>query len=86
MAKKKHNRKPGGAAAGGSGTGPAGRELDPNSLPEGAAPEAAQPGAVPLGLPISPKAYEELQRKARHQAPPPSGRAQEDPSASSEGG
>jgi hypothetical protein len=86
MAKKKHDRGPGGTPAGPSGPGPTGQGLDPSALPEEAALGGPEPGAVPLGLPISPEELEELQRQARHKKPPPPGCAQEDPSAAPDGG
>jgi hypothetical protein len=84
--KKKQKNKPGGAPVGRPGVGPAGQGFDPADLPEEAAPEAPEPGAAPLGLPISPEAFEELQRKARRKTPPPTDCAQEDPSGEPEGG
>jgi hypothetical protein len=85
MAKKKPipTGSPAEASPAQPGVGPSGTSVEPAKVSQEPAPETPQPGAVSIGVPISPEAYEELMRKAKHQTPPPPGCAQEDPSASS---
>jgi hypothetical protein len=71
------------AQPGGGGEGTC---FEPSDLPEEATSAAPEAGAVPLGLPISDEEYHKLQRRARTLNLPPQDNAQEDPSASSEGG
>jgi hypothetical protein len=88
MGKKRPNKKkrikdqpsaqPGGGDTAGVSFHPADLEGEEAST---AAPQEG--GAIPLGLPISAKEYEKLQKQARHRQLPPHGSSQEDPAAPS---
>jgi hypothetical protein len=64
------------------GVGNAGAALNPADLSEDVPATAPPPGAVPQGLPIDAREYDELQRRAKTRNLPRHDDAREDPSAS----